>query len=214
MVEVQRPLTPLQPVGSSAILGGGRPRKVECLRVTRRRCARRSAMPGDAVMRSLCPVGWIVCWMLMSGRLVASGGEPADTSVRGPVGVGRPPTGRPGQLGQAMEGRLGQCQGRRFAFSAGSAGRGDWPLTPLVPEGAQDVSALLFPNDECYPDEGSLNGPLSQNLAGYVHGGGVCVLPMGAAAHCRARCAKWKGQSGFRCGPARLSRNTRLAGRW
>ncbi len=46
--------------------------------------------------------------------------------------------------------------------------------------------AILIPTDECYPDEGSQTGPISQNIAAYVHSGGIFVLPMGAA-HCRWR---------------------------
>ncbi|MGO8745486.1 MAG: glycoside hydrolase family 2 protein [Thermoguttaceae bacterium] len=39
-------------------------------------------------MKSLFPVGWLGCWALMFGHLMALGGASADTlSVRGPVGV-------------------------------------------------------------------------------------------------------------------------------
>lgn len=51
------------------------------------------------------------------------------------------------------------------------------------------LRAILIPADECYPDEGAKDGPLSKNLAAYVRAGGIYILPMGAS-HCRWRDVK------------------------
>ncbi len=49
------------------------------------------------------------------------------------------------------------------------------------PARLQAYRAILIPTDECYPDEGHMDGPISKNLATYVKSGGILVLPMGAS---------------------------------
>jgi len=46
--------------------------------------------------------------------------------------------------------------------------------------------AIMIPTDECYPDEGSSDGPVSKTIAAFVRSGGIYIMPMGAA-HCRWR---------------------------
>jgi beta-mannosidase len=44
--------------------------------------------------------------------------------------------------------------------------------------------AIMIPTDECYPEQGRADGPLSKCLAAYVKAGGIYIMPMGAS-HCR-----------------------------
>lgn len=52
------------------------------------------------------------------------------------------------------------------------------------PQRLKSYRAIMVPTDECYPDNGARNGPLSAAIAQYVRSGGVYIMAMGAA-HCR-----------------------------
>lgn len=56
----------------------------------------------------------------------------------------------------------------------------------LNPSVLANYNAIVMPTDECYPDEGSRNGPVSKNIANFVRLGGTYFMPLGAG-HCRWR---------------------------
>ncbi|MEI6913629.1 MAG: sugar-binding domain-containing protein [Armatimonadota bacterium] len=56
----------------------------------------------------------------------------------------------------------------------------------LNPSVLANYGAIIMPTDECYPDDGAMNGPISRNIADFVRLGGIYIMPIGAS-HCRWR---------------------------
>lgn len=48
-------------------------------------------------------------------------------------------------------------------------------------EKLKSYRAIMIPGDQCYPEEGNLNGLISKNIAEFVRSGGVYIMPVGMA---------------------------------